>query len=49
MSPKKTYYENLAGPKNVIIIAGMNKIVTDEATGVERVPGESKSSWWVRN
>jgi len=27
----------IAGPKNVIIIAGMNKIVTDVTTGMERV------------
>lgn len=27
----------ITGPKNVIIIAGMNKIVTDTTTGVERV------------
>lgn len=27
----------IAGPKNVIIIAGMNKIVTDVNTGIERV------------
>ena len=27
----------IAGPKNVIIIAGMNKIVTDVDTGIERV------------
>jgi len=27
----------IAGPKNVIIIAGMNKIVTDVNTGMERV------------
>ncbi len=27
----------IAGPKNVIIIAGMNKIVTDVQTGIERV------------
>lgn len=27
----------IAGPKNVIIIAGMNKIVTDVETGIERV------------
>jgi L-lactate utilization protein LutB len=27
----------IAGPKNVIIIAGMNKIVTDVTTGIERV------------
>lgn len=27
----------IAGPKNVIVIAGMNKIVTDVNTGIERV------------
>lgn len=27
----------ITGPKNVIIIAGMNKIVTDATTGIERV------------
>lgn len=27
----------IAGPKNVIIISGMNKIVTDVETGIERV------------
>ncbi|ABX43627.1 lactate utilization protein [Lachnoclostridium phytofermentans] len=27
----------ITGPKNVIVIAGMNKIVTDEATAMERV------------
>ena len=27
----------ITGPKNVIIIAGMNKIVTDVTTGIERV------------
>lgn len=27
----------IAGPKNVIIVAGMNKIVTDVETGIERV------------
>lgn len=27
----------ISGPKNVIIIAGMNKIVTDVTTGIERV------------
>lgn len=27
----------IAGPKNVIIIAGMNKIVTDVNTGIERI------------
>ncbi|MGB8453470.1 MAG: lactate utilization protein [Anaerocolumna sp.] len=27
----------IAGPKNVIILAGMNKIVTDVNTGIERV------------
>ena len=27
----------IAGPKNVIVIAGMNKIVADVETGIERV------------
>lgn len=27
----------IAGPKNVIVIAGMNKIVTDVNTGIERI------------
>lgn len=27
----------IAGPKNVIIIAGMNKVVTDESDGISRV------------
>lgn len=27
----------IAGPKNVVVIAGMNKIVTDVETGIERV------------
>lgn len=27
----------ITGPKNVIVIAGMNKIVTDTTTGIERV------------
>ena len=38
----------IAGPKNVIIIAGMNKIVSDVPTGMERVRNMAAPTNWVR-